>query len=117
MGDDPVAIAGTAARYIAESEMDVNTVHQIGNDMGLPTATFEDGTNVRTYQAASKGFRHYRNNLKNLADVEEGTEEELSKEDSRRDRDGPDRHRGRGMSKQRLLKSPTKESRKILFHS
>ena len=73
LGDDPIGVLGTAARYVAESQLDGNTIHQIGEDMGAPTDIFDDGTNVRIYQAASRGLRHYRNRLIDLPEESGGS--------------------------------------------
>ena len=133
MGEDPKAILGTTAKYIAESRMDMKTLHQIGEDIGAPTDTFDNGTNIRVYQAASRGLRHYNNKLRNLTadddsivgDVSEDESGEVCKVrfaegqrgDGRVEVSGGGSMKGGGGSMKGSSESHAKESSKLSFCS
>lgn len=56
------SLAGNAARFVAESELDEGVQHAVAEQMGAPTEML-GGDKVSTYQAGSVGHRFYGNNL------------------------------------------------------
>jgi hypothetical protein len=56
------SLAGSSAKYVAESEIDDNTKQYLATQIGKPSDKL-DGKDVSTYQQNSVGHRFYGNNL------------------------------------------------------